>query len=131
LYGNLVLVWNDFIYEEAREVIERLWDRYSKKARYTKKGEVSRLLDLVFQLGHSVPQMPNSWPGASTDRDDDPFLWAAATGKAEYIISHDKRHMIILGTFAGIPIGNAKSFFDWVALTHPMPSYKGHNADSS
>lgn len=28
--------------------------------------------------------------------------------------------MIKLGTFAGIPIENAKCFFDWVTSAHPM-----------
>lgn len=65
--------------------------------------------------------MPEDWPPASQDRDDDPFLWTAVTGRAEYIISHDRRHMIKLGTFRDISIGTPGNFFEWIEIAHPAP----------
>lgn len=46
-----------------------------------------------------VSDMPDDWEFVSTDRDDDPFLFAAEAGNAKYIISLDKRHIISWGSF--------------------------------
>ncbi|MBM7866259.1 putative nucleic acid-binding protein [Heliobacterium gestii] len=78
-YGNILLVWNDFIYDEVLEIMERL-----------------------------------------SPIDDDPFLYAAVEGKAEYIISCDSKHMVSMGNFNNIPIGTPDEFFNWVIQEHPM-----------
>lgn len=66
--------------------------------------------------------MPDDWSPSSPDPDDDPFLRVAYVGRAEYIISSDKRHMVLLENYKNIPIGNPKSFFKWVKEKHPMTS---------
>ncbi|SHJ31996.1 Predicted nucleic acid-binding protein, contains PIN domain [Desulfofundulus thermosubterraneus DSM 16057] len=119
LSGNLILIWNDFIRSEACEIINRLAHRYFEKAGVS-ASEVNYLLDLVLHKESKVPEMPGDWPPHSPDRDDDPFLWAAIAGKAEYIISSDIRHMLKLKNIYGIPIGRPKDFFDWVKIAHPM-----------
>ncbi len=98
---------------------EEMWPWYSVRLEI-ECADVLKTLYRTFDVGHCVPDMPETWPPVSTDRDDDPFLWAALQGGAEYIISYDRRHMLKLGAFQSIPIGTPKQFFDWVKITHPM-----------
>jgi len=67
--------------------------------------------------------MPSYWKPCSPDRDDDPFLYAALTGGAKYIISADIRHMLRLGSVNGIPIGRPREFFPWVIQNYPIETY--------
>ncbi|MEW6274047.1 MAG: PIN domain-containing protein [Bacillota bacterium] len=120
LTGNLILIWNNFIKDEALRITDELWDWYAAKNPDITRKEIIELLNMVFEDGITVPEMPLDWPPASKDRNDDPFLWAAVNGKAEYIISLDKRHIIELGSFCGIPIGDVDSFFKWAKSERPM-----------
>ncbi len=120
LSGNIILIWNEFMRFEAHEIIDRLARRYIEKADVS-DSEVHDLLNFILRQNSKVPEMPNEWLPHSPDRDDDPFLWAAIAGKAEYIISSDVRHMLKLKNIYGIPIGKPKEFFDWVKIAYPMP----------
>lgn len=82
--------------------------------------EARELLHLAYTFGITVPEMPEDWPPASKDRNDDPFLWTAVAGRAEYILSYDRRHMLRLRNFKGIPIGRPRDFFKWAIATHPI-----------
>lgn len=117
--GNLVLLWNGFIYAEAVDIIHRLSDYYKHRG-IDRRELVIELLDLIFIETYMTPEMPSSWPPISPDRNDDPFLFAGLHGGAEYIISSDKRDMLSLGTVEGIPIGPPTEFFTWVKGKHPM-----------
>ncbi|HOV80913.1 MAG TPA: PIN domain-containing protein [Bacillota bacterium] len=117
--GLLLLVWNDFTYREASEIIDRLADYYMKKPGF-RAEEAKVFLDYMFSVGRKVPDMPEDWPYVTKDRDDDNFLWAAIAGNAEYIITEDGSHMLALKEFRGIPIGTPKDFFRWVKQVHPM-----------
>lgn len=119
LTGNLVLVWNSFIYDEAVEIINRMGPDYKKKIGIG-PNEVLDLLDLIYYDDDKVPEMPSDWPAVSSDRDDDPFLFAAEIGKAEYVISADIRHMLKLGNHKGIPIGKPDEFFYWAKVHRPL-----------
>ena len=52
----------------------------------------------------------------SPDPKDNPILAAALAGKAELIVSDDKRHMLALGTAAGIPIVTARQAVDRLGI---------------
>jgi predicted nucleic acid-binding protein len=79
------------------------------------------LLDLVVKgLGHFTRDMPYTWPPASSDRNDDPFLYAALQGNAEFIITQDRKHLLDMKFFRGIPIGKPKDFFGWAIKNRPM-----------
>ncbi len=119
LRGNLLLIWNQFIFNEANRIAIDLWDRYSATTAL-RLDDVINAISLVYGLGSYVSEMPDDWPPVSADRADDPFFWGALQGSAEYIISHDKSHMLKLSSFQGIPIGTSKQFFDWVKVVHPM-----------
>lgn len=119
LSGNLILIWNNQIFSEACEIIDRLAIRYITKAGVHPE-EAIKLLELITIEGYPVKEMPKNWPKVSPDRKDDPFLWAALKGDAEYIISDDKSHLLSLKEFRGIPIGKPRNFFQWVIKNHPM-----------
>lgn len=121
LSGNLCLVYNKFIYDEAVRITKKMWNTwYSTRMDPEQLTDVLDLLEIVFNLGYYVEDMPETWPLVSPDRDDDPFLWAAQAGRAEFIISSDRRHMLKLTLFNGIPIGRPFHFFAWVQLKYPM-----------
>jgi predicted nucleic acid-binding protein len=63
--------------------------------------------------------MPKKWKPVSPDRDDDPFLWAAARGKAEFLVTKDRKHLLKLGSFRHILIGNPRDLFQWTDATYP------------
>jgi len=48
----------------------------------------------------------------SPDPDDNPILAAAIAGKADLIVSGDKKHMLALGAAEGIPIVTARNALD-------------------
>lgn len=121
LLGNLVPVWNHFVFTEAFRIAYDMWDNhYSKRMDISQLDDTISLLETVFKLGYSVPEMPENWVPVSIDRKDDPFLWVAMTGKAEYIITRDRKHLLRLRAFNGIPIGRPGEFFGWATKTHPL-----------
>lgn len=63
--------------------------------------------------------MPVNWPPVSRDRKDDYFLWAAVAGKAQYIVTEDKKHLLVLGSYQNIPIGAPAQFFAWLEKVYP------------
>ena len=48
----------------------------------------------------------------SSDPKDNPISAAAIAGKADLIVSGDKRHMLVLGQLEGIPILTARDALD-------------------
>lgn len=51
--------------------------------------------------------------GASPDPKDDMVLECAAIGKATHVVSGDKKHLLQLKQFQGIPIISAAEFLSW------------------
>jgi predicted nucleic acid-binding protein len=47
------------------------------------------------------------------------FLWIASEVGAEYIITKDKKHLLSLKNYRGIPIGTPRDFFKWVKKMYP------------
>ncbi len=119
LSGNLVLCWNDFIYDEAEEIIKRMEPYYERKIGVSTR-QVLSLLPLIYDPAFKVPEMPNDWKRVTVDRDDDPFIWTAVRGRAEYIITKDRCHLLRLKRYRGIQIGRPVDFFRWVKRAHPM-----------
>jgi predicted nucleic acid-binding protein len=48
----------------------------------------------------------------SADPDDDKILECAAIAGASHIVSGDRRHVLPLGSYAGIPILSAAEYLD-------------------
>jgi putative PIN family toxin of toxin-antitoxin system len=118
LTGNLILIWNQYIFDEAKEIIKRLDGTLFANAQIT-RGVAEEILGCITQNGIKVGEMPDCHPRITKDRDDDPFLWAAVQGNAQFIISRDQ-HILYLGQYQNIPIGGPAEFFIWVGKKHPM-----------
>lgn len=119
LEGNLALCWNEFIYDEAEEIVKRLGPYYEKRIGVSTR-QVLSLLNLIYDPSYKVPEMPDGFRRITADRDDDRFIWAAIKGGAEYIITKDHGHLLRLRRFRNIRIGRPVDFFRWVKRAHPM-----------
>ena len=67
--------------------------------------EARDLLDNFEAVGEVVIHVPEV--NASPDPDDNPILATAIAGRADLIVSGDKKHMLALGDIDGIPIVSA------------------------
>jgi hypothetical protein len=56
-------------------------------------------------VGEVVTHLPEV--NASPDPDDNPILATAIAGRADLVVSGDKKHMLALGDIDGIPIVSA------------------------
>lgn len=86
----------------------------------------------IARVGSSVPELLEGYRALTTlvrattlatpvsrDPDDDHVLACALAAKAELIVSGDKRHLLILGEYQGIPIRTASQALS--KLTAPSP----------
>ena len=85
---------------ELAEVIAR--DKFSERVRAAGLCAAELVQDYE-RLAEVVTPEPLPAP-VSRDPDDDHVLACAITAKAELIVSGDKRHLLVLGAYQGIPI---------------------------
>ena len=85
---------------ELAEVIAR--DKFAERVRAAGLSAAELVQDYE-HLAEIVTPEPLPAP-VSRDPDDDHVLACALAGKAELIISGDKRHLLVLGEYQGIPI---------------------------
>jgi putative PIN family toxin of toxin-antitoxin system len=100
LDGQLELLTSHSLLGELRRVLA-----YPKLAKAI--GEGGRLADLVESC--SVIVEPRIVITAVTDESDNRILEAATEGAADYIVSGDA-HLLVLGSFRGIPIVEPSQF---------------------
>lgn len=115
--GNLIPLWNNFIYNEAHEIIDRLEPVFSQRGLDTLVAH--KICDRILEPDNRMPEMPDDWPPQCSDRDDDQFLWVAYVGESEFIITEDN-HLLNIRNFRGIPIGIPSLFFAWAKKNRPM-----------
>lgn len=65
-------------------------------------ADVQAMIEEIAEFALSVESAQDA-TGTSPDPDDDVFLECALAGSADYIVSGD-RHLLVPGTFHGIPI---------------------------
>jgi len=86
----------------------------------------------IARVGSSVPELLDGYRALTTlvraaalatpvsrDPDDDQVLACALAAKAELIVSGDKRHLLILGEYQGIPIRTASQALGQLASPSP------------
>jgi putative PIN family toxin of toxin-antitoxin system len=100
---------------ELAEVIAR--DKFAERVRAAGLSAAELVQDYE-RLAEIVTPEPLPAP-ASRDPDDDHVLACALASKAELIVSGDKRHLLILGEYQGIPIRTASEALG--TLTAPSP----------
>ena len=90
---------------ELAEVIAR--DKFAERVRAAGLSATELVRDYE-RLAEIVTPKPLPAP-VSRDPDDDHVLACALAGKAELIVSGDKRHLLVLTEYQGIPIRTATS----------------------
>ena len=89
---------------------------YKKLRKFITLDEVHILIDSLHNHAEIVSNLPDIH--LSPDPDDDMIIATAIAGKADYIISGDKRDMLSLKEVQGIPIITARQavekLLDWM-----------------
>ncbi|HEY3290624.1 MAG TPA: putative toxin-antitoxin system toxin component, PIN family [Anaerolineae bacterium] len=103
---RFLLVTSGLVLDEVEEVLNR---DYLVKVHGWKPAQVSSRIETLASLAMVVPDVPLQQP-VSRDANDDMFIAAAVQGKASYIVSGDKKHLLILGEYEGVRIVTAREF---------------------
>ena len=101
------LVTSDPLLEELRAAIE-----YPRLQRYLKmsKQDKEEFVVLLEQIADPVNIGDYQMPEICRDPKDEPYLHTALAGRADYIVSGDKKHLLALREFRGISIVSPAEF---------------------
>jgi len=105
LRGEIELVTSIAQLAEVSAVLAR-----PRLAKYVDPEEAAAILDNIDSRALVLDALPDV--NLSPDPDDNPILAAAIAGKADLIVSGDKKHMLALGEAEGIPIVTARDALD-------------------
>ena len=100
---------------ELAEVIAR--EKFAKRVRAAGLS-AAELVQNYEHLAEIVTPEPLPAP-VSRDPDDDHVLACALAAKAELIVSGDKRHLLVLGEYQGIPIRTASDAVGQLTASPP------------
>ena len=107
--GRLLMAWQDgaFALLSSRRQIAELRRVFAYDRLRTRIGP-QHALDVLDNLDASAVMVePAAGVELSSDPDDNVILATAIAGRADLIVSGDKRHMLVLGGAEGIPIVSA------------------------
>ena len=102
---RLTLVTSAVQLDELRNVLGR-----ERLRPWIRPEEAQDLIRNLEALGEVVTDLPDV--NALPDPDDNPILATAIAGRADLIVSGDKKHMLALGHIRGIPILTAAAAAD-------------------
>lgn len=97
---GLTLITSAAQLDELRNVLGR-----ERLRPWIRPAEAQDLIRNLEAVGEVVTDLPDV--SVSPDPDDNPILATAIAGKADLIVSGDKKHMLALGDIRGIPIVTA------------------------
>jgi putative PIN family toxin of toxin-antitoxin system len=98
----------------CREILDELVEKLQNKLSFNTEQAVEAVTDLLTFL--RLVAITGELKAVSADPDDDKVLECAVCAAATHIVTGDRRHLLPLGNFQGIPILNASDFID-VATT--------------
>ena len=111
--GEFQLCTSEVLLAELLDVLSRTkFAQRLAQARLTPQGVVDDLRRIAVVV--SPTDTPRVVP---TDPDDDHVIAAAATGQADLIASGDKRDLLPMGSFQGIPIVTAREAVERLEAT--------------
>jgi putative PIN family toxin of toxin-antitoxin system len=103
--GAFTLVSSEWQISEIRGVSRR-----ERMRRRLKPHWVGDLIGRIRKEGELVERPPKV--NLSSDPDDNPLLAIALAGKADYLVTGDKNHLLSLKKVEGITIITARAFLD-------------------
>ena len=92
----------------CREVLDELADKLQSKLSFTAEQAVETVADLLTFL--RVVPITGQLKAVPADPDDDKVLECATTAGATHIVTGDRRHLLPLGSYQGIPIITVADF---------------------
>src|SRR3984957_10807912 len=92
----------------CREILEELAEKLETKLSFTPEQVVETLADFMTFL--RVVSIPGVLKAVIADPDDDKVLECAEVAGATHIVTGDRRHLLPIGSFKGIPIVTAADF---------------------
>ena len=101
LRGEIELVISDAQVAEIHDVLSR-----PRLRRFLDADEADAIVENIATRALVITELPVV--NVSPDPKDNPVLASAIAGKAELIVSGDKKHMLDLGEVEGIPIVTAR-----------------------
>lgn len=101
LRGEIELVISDTQVAEIHDVLSR-----PRLRRFLDADEADVIVENIATRALIITELPVV--NVSPDPKDNPVLASAIAGKAELIVSGDKKHMLDLGEIEGIPIVTAR-----------------------
>jgi uncharacterized protein len=101
--GRCVAVVSSNLLAEYHETVEELSLDYPDRKRVEWVEALTESADLVFPADRAT--------GATPDPDDEMILECALAAEADFIVSGDKKHLLALRQFQGIPIVSPAEFF--------------------
>ena len=105
LRGEIELVTSAVQIAEIADVLAR-----PRLQRYLDADEAAAIIENIDTRAHILDDPPEV--SLSPDPKDNPILAVAIAGRADLIVSGDKRHMLVLGEVEGIPIVTARDALD-------------------
>ena len=105
--GRFDLAISHPILSEYEEVVEKLALRYPNK-------QQTDWVSAIKQAGHLYFPLPLL--ASTADPDDEMFIECAVAAKADYIVSGDKAHMLVIKAAGGIPIVSVAHFLSILGL---------------
>ncbi len=95
------------------EEIERVF-QYKKLERFIQAKEAALLLDNVSSIAEVLSDLPSV--ALSPDPNDNMIIATALEGRADYLVSGDKKDLLSLGTVQNIPIITARKAIEYLGI---------------
>jgi putative PIN family toxin of toxin-antitoxin system len=92
----------------CREILDELAEKLETKLGLSAEHVAETLADLLSFL--RLVEISGTLKVVAKDADDDKVLECAIVGQATYIVTGDRRHLLPLGSFRGIPIVSPAEF---------------------
>ena len=105
--GRCVAAVSSTLLAEYHETVEELRLDYPKLKCVEWVAALTEAAELVFPVERAS--------GATPDPDDEMILECAVAGEADFIVSGDKKHLLVLRQYQGIPIVSPAEFLRQLA----------------
>lgn len=106
------LITSTYQIDELRDVLAR--DRLQSFIRPEQADDLLATLEAVGVVVDELPEVR-----LANDPNDNPILATAIAGKADLVVSGDRKHMLPVGNVDGIPIVTAREAADRLGIDSP------------
>ena len=98
----------------CKELLDELGEKLRVKLNFSDSQAADTVTDLLIFLRPVT--ITNTLKVVAADPDDDKVLECAVVGGATHIVTGDRRHLLSLGSYQGIPIVSAADFLALVSV---------------